>query len=455
MASVARTAVRTGRVTTSIAVALALLSHAAVALADPSPPPAIDAPMTPGGLRTFTEDELVAYALAQNPTLKAAQRERAVAKAGERVATTIENPVLRLEWLHAGGDPRVNRNTNAVQDRAGFGLGLGWNPPRPGEYPARREAAEAHTREVEAELIEQAWNLEASVRAGCATVEALSEEVLLADRATETRKAIQAVLKDRVAHGVSTQLDLGLANLSVARAEQDHGALAIRRETTLLELAALAGIPTGTRIELTPLAHPDADPIPDLARLEAEALARRPLLTADSARSANREATLRAERARRWPWISLNAFPRYRMYADSAVPNDLYFGLDVTLPILNQNGGKIAAAEADRDLQTDLHAAHVALIVAEVRAARAEAVGWRDLLARTRLVIEPAIADYRALVKLAIDGRQLDYLALLTSGETVLRSERDLVNAKLAYRTARLRLIRASGAMTRPKPANP
>src|SRR6185436_3905359 len=104
--------------------AIALLVSARAASADPplAPPPPADGPPAPGGVRTVPEDELVVHALAQNPTLKAAQREHAVAKAGERVATMIENPTLRLEWLHAGTDPKVSQSASAVQDRTGFGV---------------------------------------------------------------------------------------------------------------------------------------------------------------------------------------------------------------------------------------------------------------------------------------------------------------------------------------------
>ena len=88
-----------------------------------------------GSRRVLGQDALVSLALAQNPELRAARHERQVAEAGVVRASALENPTLRVEWLHA-----------VTPDRMGFGLGLGWNPPQPTVYAATRAAAKAHTR---------------------------------------------------------------------------------------------------------------------------------------------------------------------------------------------------------------------------------------------------------------------------------------------------------------------
>lgn len=396
-----------------------------------------DAPA--GARRVLGQDALVSLALAQNPELRAARHERQVAEAGVVRASALENPTLRVEWLHA-----------ITPDRMGFGLGLGWNPPQPTVYAATRAAAKAHTREVEEELVEQAWDLEASVRAGYVAVEAQSELLFVAKRTVETRRALLEVLRERVAHGASTKLEASLAAISVARAEQERDALALQRETTLAKLAGLAGLPAGASLELpAPSASDDAQPVPDLALLERRALAERASLKADAARAEQREQVVTAEKAKRYPWISLASAPRYRYSDMSNITHDLAFAVDVSLPIFDTNAGRIQAAEAERAKVADVRSGHVAGILREVAVARNEAVKQRELFDRYRAMVAPLLTEHASLVQEALKGHQVDYTAVLQAEDVVLRTERELCEAKLGYKRARIALARASGGFPR------
>ena len=417
----------------SIVAGVALASGSARAEEGPATEP------SPGARRVLGQDSLVKVALAQNPELRAARHERQVAEAGVVRASALENPTLRVEWLHA-----------VTPDRMGFGLGLGWNPPQPTVYSASRAAAKAHTREGEEELVERAWDLEASVRAGYVAAEAQGELLAVAKRAVETRRALLDVLRERVAHGASTKLEVSLAALSVARGEQERDALALQRETTLAKLAGLAGLPAGTSLELpAPSTADDAQSIPDLAQLERRALAERASLKADAARAEQRDQLVTAEKAKRYPWISLASVPRYRYSDMSNITHDLAFAVDVSLPIFDTNAGRIAAAEAERAKVADVRSGHVAEILREVAIARNEAVKQRDLYDRYRLVVEPLLTEHAALVQEALKGHQVDYSAVLQVEDVALRTERELCEAKLGYRRAHIALARASGGFPR------
>ena len=111
-------------------------------------------PESERGSVSTTEDALVKTALANNPELRAGQWERNVAEAQVSTASALNNPVLRLEWLHAqDGDPIAQNGTPSA---SGWAARLSWTPPQPTEWSARRAQAQARTVEVEHELLERA-----------------------------------------------------------------------------------------------------------------------------------------------------------------------------------------------------------------------------------------------------------------------------------------------------------
>ncbi len=412
----------------------ALVFSGSPARAEPSVEPP---PSTAGTKRTLTQDALVALARAQNPSLRAAQHDREVAAAGVTTASALENPSLRVEWLHA-----------ITPDRMGFGVGLGWSPPHPTVYAARKEEARARTREVEEELVERAWDLEATVRAGFVAAEAQGELLRVATQAVDARRALLAALRERAAHGVSTKVEVSLAALSVARAEHEREGLSLQRETTLAKLAGLAGLPPGTSLELAASTAPD-EAIGELARLEQRALVERASLKADAARIDQRDQALRGERAKRLPWIGLASLPRYRYSDMSNITHDLAFAVDISLPVLDTNGGRIAAAEAMRAKESALHAAHVAEVLREVATARNEAIRQKVILDRYEAAVTPILAEHAALLREALAGHQVDTTAVLAAADVALRCERELAEGRLGVRRAQIALARASGGFQR------
>jgi multidrug efflux system outer membrane protein len=400
------------------------------ALAEPA------APATAAG--AMTEDALVTSALTHNADLRAGRWERNVAEAQVTTATALQNPVLRLEWLHAqNGDPLDT----------GGGARLSWTPPQPWEWSARRLQARAHTVEVEEELNERAADLELSVRSACATVDALAEQLALSTRAVETRRSIHSVIKERLERGASTRIELNAAALAVFRAEQERDAVAISRRSALLQVSALAGLPRGTAMDLAAAEQLTGPPRADEQELE-RALLRRPLLRADAARAEQAAQAVRAEKTRSYPWISLSSLPRLRITDASNRPYDLTFSVDITLPILDTNSGRIAAAEAEQRRQEELRSAHLTSVHRDVDIARGETIRRGELVERYRTAMQPIIEEHALLLRDALMGRQLDFLALLAAEETVVRAQREEIEARLAHRKATILLARASGAMS-------
>lgn len=389
-----------------------------------------------------SEEALVRYALSHNPELRAVHWNEEVASAGVKSAQALNNPIARAEWLH-------------VQSPAnyGWGVGLEWVPPQPGVYGATGDAARAQVRATKADYGELTAQLEASVRASCAQLGALTEEVALAERSIETRRAIHAAVKDRLAHGASSRIDVSLAAVSLARGEQERDQLLMNRTSELTKLEALLGLPLEQSLDAPSAPSPATAPALPAGNSEQRAIARRPQLQADDARAEAAGHTADAERARRWPWLALQA--RYRRNDQSNYPDDLTLGLELSLPIFNQNPGPIAAAEATRRSYRDLQAAHRMSIERDVRVLRAESTRRREIAEHYAQSIAPVLREHAALVKQAMTGLEVDLTALLTAEDMVTKSGIEYLEARLAQRRAEIALSRALGDYGRPSTARP
>lgn len=379
-----------------------------------------------GARELSSEDALVRFALAHNPDLRAAHWDQDVAAASVTRASALNNPVARGEWLH-------------VQSPSDFGWGVGleWAPPQPGVYGSGKDAARAQMRAVSADFSERRADLEAAIRRSYAQIAALSEQIALAEKSVETRRSVHQAIKERVSQGASSRIDLSLVAVSLARGEQERDLLLLARATETTQLEAQLGLPPGQSLALTPQLTTES------AGREARAATPRPQLQADAARAEAADSTLSAERAKRWPWLEVQA--RYRKHDQSNHPDDVTLGLELTLPIFDQNPGPIAAAEASRHALRDVATAHRLGIERDVRVLRAESARRREIAEHYAASIAPVLAEHAALVKQALSGMELDLTALLTAEDMVTRSGIEYLEARLAQRKAEIALARALG----------
>jgi len=390
------------------------------------------------------ENALVRFALTHNPDLRAAHWSQEIASAGVRSASAVSNPVARGEWLH-------------VQSPAdyGWGVGLEWAPPQPGVYGSLKEAASARARAVRGDFSELAAGLEADVRAAYAQVQALGEEIALAEKSLDTRRAIEKAVKERLSHGAANRIDLSMASVSLARGEQERDLLVLARDSQLTRLEALANLPAGQALAVPASgASPDLAAAPrtrttpvDDANLEQRAVAARPMLKADAARTDAADAALSAEKAKRYPWLELQA--RYRHHDQSTYPNDVTLGVAVNVPIFSQNSGPIAAAEASQRQQRDVAIAHRLAIERDVRLLRAESEQRRRIAEHYAQEITPVLSEHAALVKQALVGLEFDVTVLLSAEDMVTRGGIEYLEARLAQRKAEIALARALGVYGR------
>ncbi|HVW27822.1 MAG TPA: TolC family protein [Polyangiaceae bacterium] len=390
----------------------------------------------------YDEDGLVRYALANSPDLRVLRSQQDIATAEARTAAEIGNPTARGEWLHV----------QSAQEY-GWGVGLQWTPPRPGVYGNHKDAASARARAVKEDYAEARADLEARVRSCFSDVSALGEEIALAEQSIETRRKLKQAMQERVEHGAATRIELSLVTVSLARGEQERDLLVLSRASAVADLGSLAGLPPGTALEIDSKASLDeAPPREDPARSAEEpevdsALSARPVIQADTARALAADANLATERARRWPWLTVEG--RYRHHDQSNYPDDVTLGVEVTLPILNQNGGAVDAAAAQKRQQADLAALHRYQIARDVRVLRAEKARRSELSRHYAEAIAPVLRTHAELVRQALAGMEVDLTAVLAAEDMVTRGGIDYTEARLAERKVEIALSRAAGAYGR------
>ena len=392
------------------------------------------------------EESLVRYALQHNPELQAARWSGTAADAAVTSAGALANPVVRAEWLHV-----------QAPDDYGFGIGLEWTPPMPGVYGARREAAHAGARAAHADLEEHAAELEASVRLAYAEARVWAERLELLERSVRTRRALQEATRARMQRGAANRIDLSLASVGLARAEQEQARSALSASAAVAQIERLIGLAPEQRLQLAP---PDAAPTaggagsaahePEDGELVRQALASRPQLQADRERQTVAEQALSAQRAKRWPWLELQA--RYRRHDQSAHSDDFTLGASISIPLPGHESGPIAALEADLERERTLARAHRDELQREIRTLQEERARYAEISAHYAESIAPVLSEHATLVKAALAGLELDLTALLTAEEMVTQGGLEYLQARLATRRAEIALERSLGRYGRDRP---
>jgi cobalt-zinc-cadmium efflux system outer membrane protein len=401
---------------------------------DPLPPPA--APPPGATASDLDEAHAVALALFWNPGLRAFRNARGVAEGEVTTAGALANPVLRLELTHIQSDTR------------GMDLRLSWAPPQPGVRGGRVAAARAHVEDVAGQIAEREWDLACDVRVAHATLLALDEELRVAQATVANRRKLSALITQRVAKGGSTRFDLDLAQLSLVNASRGEAARQLARTQAATELVRLLGVgpPDGALTAIGKLPDDVATQVPGQGEMEDRALADRHRLAVARARYQVAESTLRAETAARWPWFALAAIPRVRRNEIAGETTDLSLGVDVTLPVLDTNAGRVQSAGAQREAARADMLAAIAGVRSEVAQALAVISAQRALLARLHADLEPILAEHDRLMARALEAAELDLPALISSEDLVLAAQTELIAARLALRKGWIALARAVGS---------
>jgi outer membrane protein TolC len=372
--------------------------------------------------------QLAAFAVAHNPTLRAARAQIGVAEAVLVEAGLLDDPELGWDGMDALAARIVTGTTSSVDFVAGFGLMVPL--PRPGERDAAQGAARWRVAETRQRVAHAEWMLARETFVACE--DALEAELLLAQNQelVDVAEATDAHFERALGAGAATAIQANLAKGDVLaiRAQRFH--LEARVRDARQRLNALLGLPPGTVVPLSAAGADAGDEAPgDPLELAERALLLRPDLAALRAAYQAAEDDVRLAIARQFPPLAIGT-------GISLVP-----GLFTRF-----HRPAIATAEARRaalagEIEAQVHEVRGAVF--DAHAALAEAAREVGFL-EARLL--PNAEDSLRLARQAFDAGEVTLLEILTLQRALVDARTRTTEARAELRRSRWRLGFACGS---------
>jgi outer membrane protein TolC len=316
-------------------------------------------------LRTLTQQGLansadVAVARAQYETARAA-----LGTAGERPNPTIAlSPQIVTPW------------TNWIAGT--YTVDFDWPIETAGKRARRMDVASAQARAAAAHVIEAHWKVGAAVRKAMLDLYVAERRTTLLGEALAKQTEVLKLVEDRIKAGAASAMETSQPRLLAAQLRLQSSDAT---KSAALARAALAEALTMSTSGLSGAKFSFAafEGVPGTrASHRRAALTHRADVIAALADYAAAEAALRLEIAKQYPDIHLS--PGYQLDAGE---NKWTLGIGLTLPILNQNKGPIAEAEAKRKEAAAKFDAVQARVLADCDRAAAGVTAARAKLATT------------------------------------------------------------------------
>lgn len=371
----------------------------------------------PSGL---DEEAAVAFALANHPALKVQRAGLGVAEAGLLAAQVVAPPEFgwsAVDFL-IGGSPE--------DLLSGFDLLF---PSRTKEKrEALRTLAEAGLSVAEVRLAAAEWDQVQKVRRAFRSAQAEQRRAELRQLELDLATEFQSATQSSRSAGAATELEVQLAQLSLAAAQTDCRRSSAAERAAQRELVQSLGLPPEIEIQLTHAVGALDDYLheelpEDLDALVDMAATRRPDVLLEISAWSEAEAGVRIAHALLEPDFAIGLgfrllVPSWRRHAQSL----------------------IEVAEAERDAAT----ARVRARMHQVRAEVADALAiWQStkLDAGTQeLSLSPVIDRARALIQESLRSGSATPSELLLARRQLLEAERGLVESRIRFAEARLAL---------------
>lgn len=390
------------------------------------------------------EIEVATLAVVNNPDLKLARDDLALARAQAFAAGLLPDPQLALagDLSSSGGGPDATR---------AFSLGLSYDIGALVAHAASQRAAQAEVRKTDLVLLWQEWQVASQARLafvrltyGRRLLAALDENrSLFADRAARTRQAASRGLLGS---------DALLPNLAALQ-DIDKQIYDLRRQLgqTAHDLNALLGLGTDVELRLQDGAPADAADATAVDAALAALPRRRPDLRALEAGYAAQDGRYRAALLAQFPALNVGltrSRDNSNVYSNS-------FGVNLSLPFLNRNRGNIAIEQATRQKLRDEYAVRVQAAQGEIRAILAQQRLDHDELARVDAALaelEPAVAHS----DLAARSGLIDLLAYANARTALLAKQAERIGLQQQIAEQRVALQTLLGiAPTAPTSGHP
>jgi cobalt-zinc-cadmium efflux system outer membrane protein len=358
-----------------------------------------------------TEDEAVAVALWNSPDYRALLAELGISEAQLLEAGLLTDPVLTV--LFPMGQKQLE-----------FAVAL------PVEAlwlrPVRMRAAEMDLSRVSQQMVQGGLDIARDARVAHAELLRAQERQALAVEMEKTRAQIGELTKKRLARGDISELETTTARVEALNSKAEAALAAQDVLLSQSRLRAVLGLAEAGLAEsdatLIAIDLPSENNVDrDVEEVVAEALALRPDVRA--AEMAVESAGERAGLARR----EIFALAAVLDFNEADGPEEVGPGMDLRLPVLNRNRGKIALADAEFQRALRRYAAVRNQVALEVRLAHARLRQSRENLMTVSGQIMPILDEAVGTAQRAYeDGHVAYFLVLETTGQYLAARQRQV-----------------------------
>ena len=340
--------------------------------------------------------ELTLVAFYYHPSLEVARAQWLVAQAGLKTAGARPNPSVSVA---PGYDTQIPGNFSPWLVPVTFDLPI----ETAGKRGKRIAEAEAVSESARWNFVSAAWQIRSGVRASLLDMEIAGRRAALLQQEFAAQREIVRLLQQQFDAGEISRPELTTAQIALNKAQLDLSDAQSKRAEARSRLAEALGLGEAAlnggnlNFDFSP---PDAMPLTS-AEARGVALRSRADILAALADYAAAEADLRLEIAKQYPDLHLG--PGYAWNSGNAGDNQWSLGLTLELPILDQNQGPIAEAEARRKLAAakfvELQSQVIGEIdraVADFRVAREQLQTGNEMLAAEQRQQQSAAAQLAA-----------------------------------------------------------
>jgi outer membrane protein, heavy metal efflux system len=314
--------------------------------------------ITPWPPKSWDVRMLTLAAFYYNPDLDVARAQWGAAEAGVITAGGRPNP-------SAGLVPEFV--SNAASGVSPWILGFTFDIPiETASKRGYRIAQAKHLSEAaRVNIATVAWQVRSRLRARLLDLYAATQKETLLEKQQKDQEEIVKLLEQRLEVGEASQPDVTQARISL---QQTRLALREAHKQAVearAQVASALGLPTealnGVDVSLAAFSRiPTMSELPP-EKVRREALFNRPDILRALAEYAGSQSSLQLEIAKQYPDIHLG--PGYKWEQGD---HKWSFGISLTLPVLNQNQGPIAEAEANRKQAATRFAALQAEVIGEI-----------------------------------------------------------------------------------------
>ncbi len=303
--------------------------------------------------------QLTLAAFYYHPDLEVARDQWLVTLAGVKTAGARPNPTVSFDPSY---DTQIPGNFSPWILPVTFDIPI----ETAGKRGKRIAEAEKAAESARYSFIQAAWQIRSGVRSSLQDYLAAGRRADLLRQQLDAQKQAVELLRERLDAGEISRVDFTVAEIAAHHSQMDLGDALSAQADARSHLAQALGLPEAALDGKNFL--PD-EAVSDLARLTSAdarniALRSRADILGALADYAAAEADLRLQVARQYP--DLHIGPGYAWNNGNAGDNQWTLGLSLELPILDQNEGPIAAAEATRKLSAAKFTALQAQIIAEI-----------------------------------------------------------------------------------------